>query len=227
MNILPLDQQLFDCIQRWNSPGLDVLMAVMSTWVFWKPFALIGAALALLFGGFKGRALVVCAGLAILVADAGAANAIKQFTGRLRPYQATAGVRVVRLEKLNPRFLAVAHPAVVTSSTLPPRSREGRSFPSGHTTNNFALAVVIAWFFRRFGWLYFIIAAMVAWSRVYVGDHYPSDVVAAAAIGTIVGLLLMKLLEWLWRSYAPRFAPSVWSEHPLLARIPALSQDHE
>lgn len=228
MNLPQIDQQLFQFInQQTTSPVLDVLMAVMSTWVFWKPFALAGAALTLLFGGFKGRAFVVCAGLAILVADAGAANAIKQFTGRLRPYQATSGVRVVRLEKLNPRFLAVAHPAVVTSSALPPRSREGRSFPSGHTTNNFALAFVFAWFFRRLGWLYFIVAALVAWSRVYVGDHYPSDVLAAAAIGTIVGLLIMKLLEWLWRTYAPRFAPFAWSRHPSLVRMQPSPQDNQ
>ena len=76
---------------------------------------------------------------------------------------------------------------------------------------------MFAWFFRRFGWLYFIVAALVAWSRVYVGDHYPSDVLAAAAIGTVVGLLGMKFLEWLWRTYAPRFARSVWLTHSSLA----------
>ena len=85
MDIPALDQQLFQFInQQTASPALDVLMAVMSSWVFLKPFALTGAVLALLFGGFKSRAFVLCAGLAILVADAGAANAIKQFTGRLR-----------------------------------------------------------------------------------------------------------------------------------------------
>jgi undecaprenyl-diphosphatase len=225
MNLLELDQQVFQFInQRMSSPAVDVLMAVLSTWVFWKPFALGAAVLALLFGGFKGRAFVVCAVLAIIVADAGAANAIKQFTGRLRPYQATAGVRIVRLEKVNPRFLAVAHSAVVTSSTLPPRSREGRSFPSGHVTNNFALAVVFAWFFRRFGWLYFIVAALVAWSRVYVGDHYPSDVLAAAAIGAVVGILMMILFEWLWRTCAPRFTSTLWQRHPSLARKQSSTQ---
>lgn len=167
MSPAQLDEQLFQLVnQQMSSPPLDVLMAVLSTWVFWKPFALATAVLVLLFGGFKGRAFVLCAGVAIIVADAGAANAIKQFTGRLRPYQATAGVRIVRLEKLNPRFLAVMHPAVVTSSTLPPRSREGRSFPSGHVTNNFALAVVVAWFFRRIGWLYFVVAGRSLPGRV-------------------------------------------------------------
>jgi undecaprenyl-diphosphatase len=227
MSFLQIDHHLFEIInQGFTSPALDVLMAALSSWVFWKPLAFVVAVLAVIFGGFKGRAFVVCATLVIIVADVGAANAIKQFSGRLRPYQATAGVRIVRLEKLNPRLLAVAHPAVVTSSTLPPRSRERRSFPSGHTTNNFALAVVFAWFFRRFGWLYFIVAALVAWSRVYVGDHYPSDVLAAAAIGTIVGLLVMKLLEWIWRASAPRFAPSVWSRHPSFVPRQGLPQDN-
>jgi len=171
------------------------------------------------FGGFKGRALLCCAVVIVLVADAGAANSIKQFTARLRPYQAAAGVRIVRLEKLSPRFLAVARPAVVTSSTLPPRSREGRSFPSGHVTNNFALAVVLAWFYRRWGWLYFVIATFVAWSRVYVGDHYPSDVIAAALIGSIVGVLIMVLFERSWRIDGSRIAPSLAQQHPSLSAI--------
>jgi membrane-associated phospholipid phosphatase len=153
----------------------------------------------------------------VLVADAGIANSIKQLTGRLRPYQATAGVRVVRLEKLRPRFLAVARPAVVTWSTLPLHRREGRSFPSGHVTNNFALAVVLAWFYRRWGWLYFLVATLVAWSRVYVGDHYPSDALAAAAVGTAVGTLMMILFEWLWRTHAARLVPRLAASHPSLA----------
>lgn len=217
MNIPPLDQQLFDCIQRWNSPGLDVFMAVLSSWVFWKPFAILAALVAVIFGGFKGRALLLCAVLIVLVADAGVANGIKVSTGRLRPYQATAGVRVVRLEKMSPRFLAVAHPAVVQPSSLPSRSRDGRSFPSGHTTNNFALAALLTWFYRRWGWLYFVVAALVAWSRVYVGDHYPADVLAAAVIGTVVGILMMMFFEWLWRTYGSRLAPSLWSRHPSLS----------
>lgn len=218
MSIAQLDWQLFQLINHgFHSPALDVFMAVLSSWVFWKPFALLAAAFTVVFGGFKGRAFLCCAVLIILIADAGVATAIKQFTNRPRPYQAAIGVRVVRLQQLRPRFLALAYSAVVTSSTLPPKNRAGRSFPSGHVTNNFALAVVLTWFYRRWGWLYFIIGTLVAWSRVYVGDHYPSDVLAAAAIGAAVALIMRAILEWLWRTHGPRLAPRLAAGRPSLA----------
>ncbi len=125
-----LDQQLFDLINHeFHSPALDVFMALLSSWPFWGPFVFIAGALTLVFGGFKGRALVCCAVVIVLVADAGVSNAIKHFTARPRPYQAMADVRVVRLQSLHPRFLAVTRPAVVTPSTLPSKKRDNRSFP--------------------------------------------------------------------------------------------------
>lgn len=59
------------------------------------------------------------------------------------------------------------------------------SFPSGHTTSSFAAAYVIT---KRMGkrgaWIY-IVAVLIASSRIYVGVHYPSDIIAGALIGTI------------------------------------------
>ncbi len=83
-------------------------------------------------------------------------------------------------------------------------------------TNNFAFAMVLAWFYRRRGWLYFIVAALVAWSRVYVGDHYPTDVLAAAAIGVVVAVIMMMIAELLWRNYSARLSPALASAHPRL-----------
>ena len=217
MSLFQLDRQLFDFLNHgFNSPALDLFMSVLSSWVFWRPFVLIAAAFALVFGGFKGRAFVCCAVLIVLVVDDGVANPLKHFTNRPRPYQAMAGVRIVQLQETQPRFFALIPPAVVSWSTLPPKTREDRSFPSGHVTNNFALAAVLAWFYRRRGWLYFIIATLVAWSRVYKGDHYPSDVVSSAVIGAGVAVILMMVLDFLWRNYGARFLPTLHSAHPTL-----------
>lgn len=73
------------------------------------------------------------------------------------------------------------------------------SFPSGHTTTTFAVAIAFWLVVRRteyawVGWIGWIWAALVGLSRIYVGVHYPSDVLAGAILGVIVGGLVA---EWL------------------------------
>jgi undecaprenyl-diphosphatase len=65
----------------------------------------------------------------------------------------------------------------------------GKSFPSSHATNNFALATILTYYFRKYRYWFYSIAALVAFSRVYVGVHYPIDISAGAILGTSVGLL--------------------------------------
>jgi undecaprenyl-diphosphatase len=67
------------------------------------------------------------------------------------------------------------------------------SFPSGHSTTAFACATVIAWADPRLAAPVFVLAALVAWSRVYVGVHYPLDVVGGAALGVLVATALLRL----------------------------------
>ena len=61
------------------------------------------------------------------------------------------------------------------------------SFPSGHAAASFACAFILTRFFPKHGHLAYIPAALIALSRVYVGVHYPTDVLAGAAFGTLVG----------------------------------------
>jgi undecaprenyl-diphosphatase len=63
----------------------------------------------------------------------------------------------------------------------------GYSFPSTHAVNNFAGALVIAFFFPRVKWWFFGFAALIAFSRIYVGVHYPSDVIGGAILGLLCG----------------------------------------
>jgi len=64
------------------------------------------------------------------------------------------------------------------------------SFPSGHATVAFACATVLALAVPRLRWPLFALAALIGFSRVYVGVHYPSDVLGGALLGVGLGLLV-------------------------------------
>lgn len=80
------------------------------------------------------------------------------------------------------------------------------SFPSGHSATAFACATVIAWASPRLRIPAFVLAAGIAWSRVYVGVHWPLDVLGGAALGVLVATALLMLSEVLRRSLQARQA---------------------
>jgi membrane-associated phospholipid phosphatase len=67
------------------------------------------------------------------------------------------------------------------------------AFPSGHASTAFACATVLAWASPRLRVPAFVLAAAIAWSRVYVGVHWPLDVLGGAALGMLVSITLLKL----------------------------------
>ena len=90
------------------------------------------------------------------------------------------------------------------------------SFPSGHVTNNVVIATLCTLFFRRWGWLYFIVAAAISYSRIYLGAHWPSDVLATFFMAAGEALLMAGLLELVWKKAAPRVVPRIYAAHPRL-----------
>lgn len=61
------------------------------------------------------------------------------------------------------------------------------SFPSGHTTLATAICIVLCFKYKKLSPLFIFLAALVGISRLYVGQHYPTDVVAGFALGGLVG----------------------------------------
>ncbi len=126
----------------------------------------------ILLGGARGRRAAVALVFAVALSDWVASGVLKHWVERVRPCFVLADVRL-----------------------LLPHQARSPSFPSSHAANSFAAAVVLFHAGRRLGLAGLAIAALIAFSRVYVGVHYPSDVLAGAALGAAFGYAALAVLR--------------------------------
>jgi undecaprenyl-diphosphatase len=139
----------------------------------------------LIRGGKRGRTAALLLVLVLVCSDQLSSSVIKPVFQRARPCHAVEGVPV----------LQQVHLLVPCGG--------GKAFPSSHAVNNFAVATLFAFFYRRWTWAFFTWAALVALSRVTVGVHFPSDILGGAVLGTGVAALLLWIWHMLGRSVAP------------------------
>lgn len=69
------------------------------------------------------------------------------------------------------------------------------SFPSGHTASSFAAAMVLGYYIKEYKYLFYFLAFLVAFSRLYLWVHYPSDIVGGMIFGIICGYIAIKIVN--------------------------------
>lgn len=169
MSILDIDQELFRLIHAdMNNSIFDMILPCLRNKYTWIPLYIFF--IYHLYTRFQRRVLFILVGslVAILISDLVCAQVLKNLIARLRPCVALAGESWLRNFELC--------------------SRSTFSFPSCHAANHAAISAFIWHFFRRSRrWLFILWVVLIGYSQVYVGQHYPLDIIGGACFGFFLG----------------------------------------
>jgi undecaprenyl-diphosphatase len=179
--ILQGDYWLFSHInQRWTSPFLDNVLLFVREAEFWIPFYLFLLVFMAINFGKKGWLWSLYLGMTVIISDTISSHLIKDhLVYRLRPCGNPFWADSIR-------FLANYCP---TSS----------SFTSSHACNHFAMAVFMYRTLRpvsRWWALVLLWAFVISYAQVYVGVHYPLDVVCGGILGSMIGWLISRVFRY-------------------------------
>ncbi|MEL6864438.1 MAG: phosphatase PAP2 family protein [Bacteroidota bacterium] len=179
--VLALDFHLFHLInQHWTNGWLDQLMPCFREKLFWAPLYLFLLSFVWINYGTRVWPFVLAVIVTLALADTASSQWVKKSVKRPRPCHLWQESEDIRL---------LTHCGA------------GYSFTSSHASNHFALAVFLGLTLgRRIRWLMgglLLWAAMIAYAQVYVGLHFPLDVLAGALLGSMIALLVARVyLSW-------------------------------
>ena len=183
-----VDSRLFLFLNGQHAGWLDTVMVSITEMWPWIPIYILLAYLVIKQYGRKSLWIFLAVGLVILCSDQLSAHVCKPLFHRLRPC-------------FNPEFEGMVH--------LPKGLPGGRyGFVSSHAANTFAVATFLTAALRKgyrsIGWWLFAWALISSYSRIYIGVHYPGDVLAGAVLGILVGLIIWKLLGLILKHHLNR-----------------------
>jgi undecaprenyl-diphosphatase len=185
-----LDKLLFTLIQHDTDQSvLDKIMPILREPLTWVPLYAFMLLYAFRQGAVKAWPFIILTLLTFAITDTVAAQVLKPLFGRLRPCHDPDVASMIR--------------GLVDCGGL-------YSMPSNHAANHFGLAAF--WYFsirqmsgRKWVWLWWW-AAAVCYAQVYVGKHYPFDVLAGASFGLLTGLVTYRLFVYWESRHHPIFA---------------------
>ncbi|MCR5645269.1 MAG: phosphatase PAP2 family protein [Bacteroidales bacterium] len=180
-----IDSQLFLFLNGLHTEWLDTVMVAITEMWLWIPLYILLLYMVFKQYGKRGWWILLAVAVLILCSDQLSAHVCKPLFHRLRPC-------------FNPDLEGLVH--------LPKGLPGGRyGFVSSHAANTFAVATfltaVLRKSYRSIGWWLFAWALVSSYSRIYIGVHYPGDILAGAVLGVLIGLIIAMIVRRLLVSF--------------------------
>ncbi|MDD2197133.1 MAG: phosphatase PAP2 family protein [Bacteroidales bacterium] len=181
--LIHLDTQIFLLLNGLNSPFFDPIMIFFSGKLTWLPLYLL--IIFYMYKRFGWRLVWPLMGilLVVVLADQTSVRLFKNVFERLRPCH-------------NPDIMDMVH--------LVANHCGGKfGFISSHAANTFGIAIFLTLLFKKRWFTLWIIvwATVVSYSRIYLGVHYPGDVLVGGLVGSLCGYAVWRLYRWLNTTY--------------------------
>jgi len=190
--LIDWDHRLLVWFNSFHADWLDPVMYYTSQTLFWLPLYLF--LVYLMVKDFKKDWWIPLIGIAltILLADQITASLMKPYFARLRPSQEPALVGIIHLVR--------DHNGEIYTGGL-------YGFASSHAANTFGTATFFTLLLRdKHAWIkwLFLWAACMTYTRIYLGVHYPGDILVGTAVGVTSAFVGFKIFGWLNLKYAAR-----------------------
>lgn len=171
--LLDLDEKLLVAINSWHTPWLDTLMFALTNGVYWLPLFLMVIGFIIYRYKWQAVTILLLLGLVILLADQISSGLLKPWVARLRPSH-------------NPTLEGTLHLVNGYKGGL-------YGFVSSHAANALGVASFLFLTVRKrinWIWIMFVWAAIFTYTRLYLGVHYPLDILGGGLLGALCGWLV-------------------------------------